>query len=63
MLPLARAAVRAGHQVTVSSGADMTDIIERRGFAAHRAGPTLDEAYAVAAARTTEATGGPCSAR
>jgi hypothetical protein len=59
MLPLARAAVRAGHQVTVSSGADMTDIIERRGFAAHRAGPTLDEAYAVAAARTTEATGGP----
>jgi UDP:flavonoid glycosyltransferase YjiC (YdhE family) len=59
MLPLARAAVRAGHQVIVSSGADMTDIIERRGFAAHRAGPTLDEAYAVVAAKTTEATGGP----
>ena len=59
MLPLARAALRAGHQVIVSSGADMTDVIERRGFAAHRAGPTLDEAYAVVAARATEATGGP----
>ena len=59
MLPLARAAVRAGHQVIVSSGADMTDVIEQRGFAAHRAGPTLEESYSVVAARTTEATGGP----
>lgn len=37
----------------------MTDVIERRGFAAHRAGPTLDEAYDVVAAKATEATGGP----
>lgn len=49
MLPLARAAQRAGHQVLISSGSDLTGLIERRGLTAQAAGPTLAEAYAAAA--------------
>ena len=54
MLPLARAAVRAGHDVLISSGADISGLIERRGFRAHQAGPTLQEAYAAAGAAMAE---------
>ncbi|HVK45572.1 MAG TPA: hypothetical protein VM429_11785 [Micropruina sp.] len=54
MLPLARAAVRAGHDVLISSGADISALIERRGFRAHQAGPTLHEAYAAAGAAMAE---------
>ena len=58
MLPLARAAVRAGHDVLISSGSDVTGLIEQRGFAAHRAGPTLEQSYAAAAKGMAES-GGP----
>ena len=36
MLPLARAARRAGHDDLISSGSDVTGLIEQRGFAAPR---------------------------
>jgi UDP:flavonoid glycosyltransferase YjiC (YdhE family) len=58
MLPLARAAARAGLDVLITSGADLTGLIERRGFAAHAAGPTLEQSYAAAAASMAEL-GGP----
>jgi UDP-glucoronosyl and UDP-glucosyl transferase len=58
MLPLARAAARAGQDVLISSGADLTGLIERRGFAVHTAGPTLEQSYAAAARRMAEL-GGP----
>jgi UDP:flavonoid glycosyltransferase YjiC (YdhE family) len=58
MLPLARAAARAGADVLVSTGADLTELVERRGFAAHTAGPTLEQSYAAAAASMAEL-GGP----
>jgi UDP:flavonoid glycosyltransferase YjiC (YdhE family) len=51
MLPFARAALRAGHDVVVVSGADVVPEIQRRGLAAHPAGPTLEQAYAAATAR------------
>ena len=50
MIPLARAAQRAGHTVLISSGPDLRAIIERRGFAAHQAGPTLAKSYEIARA-------------
>ena len=46
MVPLIRAAQRAGHDVVVSSGADMSALIGRLGVAAHRSGVTLAESYA-----------------
>jgi UDP:flavonoid glycosyltransferase YjiC (YdhE family) len=48
MLPLVRAAIAAGHQVRVASGADLTELIEQRGLTAEAAGPTLAQAYAAA---------------
>jgi UDP:flavonoid glycosyltransferase YjiC (YdhE family) len=49
MVPLARAAMRDGHQVLVSSGSDLTGLIDRHGLPAHAAGPTLAESYRAAA--------------
>ena len=46
MLPLIRAAQRAGHEVVVSSGADMAATIGGLGVRAHRSGVTLAESYA-----------------
>ena len=45
MVPLIRAAQRGGHDVVVSSGADMSALIGRLGVAAHRSGVTLAESY------------------
>jgi len=49
MLPMIRAAVVAGHEVRVASGADLTSLIRARGLTAEVAGPTLAESYAAAA--------------
>ena len=46
MLPLIRAAQRGGHEVVVSSGADLAELLGRLGIAAHRSGLTLAESYA-----------------
>ena len=46
MVPLIRAAQRGGHEVIVSSGADMAAVIGRLGVEAHRSGVTLAESYA-----------------
>ena len=46
MLPLARAAVRAGHDVVVASGAEMAREAARRGFAAWDVGPSRAQADA-----------------
>jgi UDP:flavonoid glycosyltransferase YjiC (YdhE family) len=46
MLPLVRAAQRAGHEVVVSSGADMKPVLDGLGVPAHRSGVTLAESYA-----------------
>ena len=46
MVPLIRAAQRAGHEVRVTSGADMTAVIGRLGVTPHRSGVTLAESYA-----------------
>lgn len=46
MLPMIRAAQRAGHDVVVSSGADLTRMIEGLGLRAHRSGVTTAEGYA-----------------
>lgn len=48
MLPMVRAAVDAGDEVRVASGADLTALIEQRGLTAEVAGPTLAQAYAAA---------------
>jgi len=45
MVPLLRAAQHGGHDVAVSSGADMSALIGRLGVAAHRSGVTLAESY------------------
>jgi len=45
MVPLIRAAQQGGHDVVVSSGADMSSLIGRLGLAAHRSGVTLAESY------------------
>lgn len=57
ILPLARAARQAGHEVVVASGADLAPEITRHGFPAWEVGPTSAEAVA---ARVAE-TGGPAS--
>ena len=49
MLPMIRAAMDAGHEVRVASGADLTTLIEARGLTAEVAGPTLAQSYAAAA--------------
>lgn len=41
MLPLAAAAVRAGHEVVVATGPDLVGDVERRGFRAWSIGPDL----------------------
>ena len=46
MLPLVRAAQRAGHDVVVSSGSDLPPLLARLGVPAHRSGVTLAESYA-----------------
>jgi UDP:flavonoid glycosyltransferase YjiC (YdhE family) len=56
MLPMIRAAIAAGHEVRVASGADLTSLIDARGLTAEVAGPTLAESYA-AAAEANRATG------
>ncbi|MGD9531686.1 MAG: glycosyltransferase [Pseudonocardia sp.] len=50
VLPLARAARRAGHEVAVASGADVAAEIARQGFTAWEVGPTRAEAAALRAA-------------
>jgi UDP:flavonoid glycosyltransferase YjiC (YdhE family) len=45
MVPLIRAAQQGGHEVVVSSGADMSALIGQLGVAAHRSGLTLAESY------------------
>ncbi len=43
MLPLAGAARRAGHEVIIATGPDLSDEIERRGFTAWPVGPSKAE--------------------
>jgi UDP:flavonoid glycosyltransferase YjiC (YdhE family) len=45
MMPMIRAAQHGGHDVVVSSGADMSALIGRLGVTAHRSGVTLAESY------------------
>jgi UDP:flavonoid glycosyltransferase YjiC (YdhE family) len=46
MAPLIRAAKQGGHDVVVSSGGDMSGLIDQLGVTAHRSGVTLAESYA-----------------
>jgi UDP:flavonoid glycosyltransferase YjiC (YdhE family) len=46
MVPLIRAAQRGGHDVVVSSGRDMSELIGRLGAVVHRSGITMAESYA-----------------
>ncbi len=46
MVPLIRAAQRAGHQVVVSSGADLATVVSGLGVEFHPSGVTLAESYA-----------------
>jgi UDP:flavonoid glycosyltransferase YjiC (YdhE family) len=46
MLPLVRAAQRAGHDVVVSSGADLAPVLEGLGVPDHASGLTRAESYA-----------------
>ncbi len=46
MLPLIRAAQRAGHEVRVTSGADLGPLLGELGIEAHRSGVTMAESYA-----------------
>jgi UDP:flavonoid glycosyltransferase YjiC (YdhE family) len=46
MLPLVRAAQRAGHDVVVSSGADLAPVLDGLGVPDHASGLTLAESYA-----------------
>jgi UDP:flavonoid glycosyltransferase YjiC (YdhE family) len=46
MVPLIRAAQRGGHDVVVSSGKDMSEVIARLGVAVHSSGITMAESYA-----------------
>ena len=45
MVPLLRAAQAAGHDVLVSTGADLHPLLEQLGVPAHRSGLTLAESY------------------
>jgi UDP:flavonoid glycosyltransferase YjiC (YdhE family) len=53
MLPLVRAAQRAGHDVVVSSGADLAEVLDGLGVSHHRSGATLAESYGRLPERTT----------
>jgi UDP:flavonoid glycosyltransferase YjiC (YdhE family) len=46
MVPLIRAAQRAGHDVILSSGKDMSELIARLAVVAHTSGITMAESYA-----------------
>jgi UDP:flavonoid glycosyltransferase YjiC (YdhE family) len=46
MVPLIRAAQRGGHDVVVSSGRDMSEVIARLGVVVHISGITMAESYA-----------------
>jgi hypothetical protein len=46
MLPLARAAQEAGHEVVIAAGPDVVPDIERRGFSAWAIGPDLESIQA-----------------
>src|SRR5262249_37518686 len=46
MVPLIRAAQHDGHDIVVSSGADLADLIRGLGVRAHTSGVTLAESYA-----------------
>jgi UDP:flavonoid glycosyltransferase YjiC (YdhE family) len=46
MVPLIRAAQRGGHDVFVSSGRDMSELIARLGVVVHSSGITMAESYA-----------------
>jgi UDP:flavonoid glycosyltransferase YjiC (YdhE family) len=46
MVPLVRAAQRGGHDVVVSSGRDMSEVIARLGVVVHGSGITMAESYA-----------------
>ncbi len=45
MLPLIRAAVRAGHSVRLATGPDLVGALAARGLDVHAAGPTWDSAW------------------
>lgn len=57
MLPLARAAQRAGHHVVIASGAELVEDIERRGFTCWQVGPSRAESDAAYAARRPNTVG------
>ena len=46
MLPTIRAAAEAGHDVVVSTGPDLIDDLQRRGYQTWTAGPSAREAWA-----------------
>ena len=46
MVPLIRAAQRGGHEILVSSGRDMSELIARLGVVGHSSGITMAESYA-----------------
>jgi UDP:flavonoid glycosyltransferase YjiC (YdhE family) len=46
MVPLMRAAERAGHDVRVSSGSDLAALIDQLGLVGHRSGLTAADSYA-----------------
>jgi UDP:flavonoid glycosyltransferase YjiC (YdhE family) len=46
MMPLIRAGQQAGHDVVVSSGADMSALIRQAGVPGHASGVTLAQSYA-----------------
>src|SRR4051794_33293596 len=46
MVPLIHAAQRGGHDVVVSSGRDMSEVIARLGVTVHSSGITMAESYA-----------------
>ena len=53
MLPMMRAATRAGHDVRVATGRDMVDAMRRRGLSAYAVGPTLAEMFETRAAMSS----------
>jgi UDP:flavonoid glycosyltransferase YjiC (YdhE family) len=46
MMPMVRAGQQGGHDIMVSSGADITALISQAGVSAHASGVTLAESYA-----------------
>lgn len=57
MLPLARAAQRAGHEVVIASGAELVSDVERRGFTCWQVGPSRAESDAAYRARCRDIEG------